>query len=185
MECTEPLLQVRRASSRPRPSMTGSTHQVSAIVAAAVRRIPTLRAVKFTDADLLEFTRTRSISEQVRVFFGRDELLPAALAFDADGVIGSLYNGLAPIGHAVAAASIQGRRAHAFGLHKPFRDIAAAADEHGGMGFVKELMNELGPDAGPCRPPWGPVHGPGREVLETLAQSLRVAVAAQRGQMKE
>ena len=160
------------------PSMTGSSLRPSEVVALAVGRIPTLRAVKFTDPDLLEFALTQAVSPDVRVYFGRDELLPAALAFGADGVIGSLYNGLAPVARAVIRAFAAGRTSEAFDLHQPFRATSAAADAYGGVGFIKELMNELGPAAGVCRSPWGPIDATGRVVVETLAPTLQAAVAA-------
>ncbi len=160
------------------PGMTGSTHAPSHVVRAAIGQIPTLRAVKFTDSDLLEFARTRAVSPQVRVFWGRDELLPAALAFGADGVIGSLYNGLTPVAHAVARAAARGEFAEALRLHRPFRDIGAAADAHGGVGFVKELMNLLSPHTGSSRAPWGPVDDAGREVLQKLLPDVQRALTA-------
>jgi N-acetylneuraminate lyase len=160
------------------PSMTGSSLRPSEVVSLAVSRIPTLRAVKFTDPDLLEFAVTRAVAPDVRVYFGRDELLPAALAFGADGVIGSLYNGLAPVARAVIRAFAAGRTTEAFDLHQPFRATSAAADAHGGVGFIKELMNELGPSAGVCRPPWGPIDAAGRAVVERLAPTLQAAVSA-------
>jgi N-acetylneuraminate lyase len=160
------------------PAMTGSTHAPSELVRLAADGVPTLRAVKFTDSDLLEFARTRAVSPQVRVFWGRDELLPAALAFGADGVIGSLYNGLAPVAHAVVDATARGDLAEAYQLHRPFRDIGATADAHGGVGFVKELMNQLGPDAGQCRCPWGPVSASGRAEIVRLLPDVNAALAA-------
>lgn len=160
------------------PSMTGSSLRPSEVVSRAAARIPTLGAVKFTDPDLLEFAVTRSAAPGVHVYFGRDELLPAALAFGAEGVIGSLYNGLAPVARAVIGAFAAGRPAAAFDLHRPFRATAAAADAHGGVGFIKELMNELGPDAGACRPPWGPIDAAGRAALDTLVPTLQAAITA-------
>jgi len=162
------------------PSMTGSALRASDVVAMATERVPTLRAVKFTDGDLVEFHRTRSAGgADVRVFLGRDELLPAALAFGADAVIGSHYNGLAPIAHATARAWAARDHDAAFALHQPFRDVAALAEAHGGVGFIKELLNALGPDTGPCRPPWGPLDDAGRAAIATLLPSLREALAAQ------
>jgi N-acetylneuraminate lyase len=161
------------------PSMTGSVLRASDVVAMASERVPTLRAVKFTDGDLVEFDRTRSAGAGVRVFLGRDELLPAALAFGADAVIGSHYNGLAPLAHATARAWAAQDHGAAFALHRPFRNVAAAADAHGGVGFVKELLNALGPDTGSCRPPWGPLDDAGRTAIATLLPSLRDALAAQ------
>jgi N-acetylneuraminate lyase len=159
------------------PSMTGSTHRPSQIVARAAAEIPTLRGVKFTDGDLMEYDRTRAAAEGVRVYFGRDELLPAGLAFGVDAVIGSLFNGLAPVAHRVTEAFDAGDHDLAFGLHRPFRDVARASERHGGLGFVKELMNELSLDCGRPRTPWGPLADRDRAAVEPLLPGLRQALA--------
>jgi N-acetylneuraminate lyase len=155
------------------PGMTGSPYRPSELVALAVERIPNFAGVKFTHEDLLEFDRTRAVSSKVRVYFGRDELLPAALAFGADAVIGSLYNALAPQAHQVAAAMAAGRLADALVLHEPFRQVAAEAGRYGGVGFVKEWLNACGPDTGVARTPWGPLPPAAHDTIERLAASWR------------
>ncbi|CAN5595430.1 dihydrodipicolinate synthase family protein [soil metagenome] len=158
------------------PSMTGSSHRPSVVVASAVRKIPTLSAVKFTDDDLMEFDQTRRAAPSVRVFFGKDELLPAALSFGADAVIGSLFNGLGPVAVRVHEAFSEGRTAEAFAIHEPFRAIADVAGAHGGLGFIKQLMNELSPNAGDPRLPWGPLDESDRKAARELAARLRPAI---------
>lgn len=159
------------------PSMTGSTHAPSEVVARAADEIPTLRSVKFTDEDLIEFDRTRRVREGIRVYFGRDELLPAGLSFGADAVIGSLFNGLAPVAHRVTEAYDRGEHDLAFALHRPFRDIAAVSGQFGGLGFIKELLNRLGPDAGRPRTPWGPVEQAALAAIDELLPSLTHALS--------
>ncbi|PSL02404.1 N-acetylneuraminate lyase [Haloactinopolyspora alba] len=158
------------------PSMTGVRAAPSEIVAAAVARVPTLRAVKFTDGDLLEFVRTREVSAGVRVYFGRDELLPAGVACGATGVIGSLYNVLAPVARQVRAAVLSGDVDRALALHRPFRDIAAVADRHGSIAVVKELINRFGPDAGPARSPWGGLDAEAVAAVDGLVAEIAPAV---------
>jgi N-acetylneuraminate lyase len=159
------------------PSMTGVKHRPSEVVARGAGEIPTLRGVKFTDGDLMEYDRTRASAPGVRVYFGRDELLPAGLAFGVDAVIGSLYNGLAPVAHRVVEAYDRGDHALAFELHRPFRDIATVSERHGGLGFVKELMNALGADSGRPRTPWGPLGERDATAVDALLPGLRQAVA--------
>ena len=158
------------------PSMTGSAYRPADVVAALAAAAPTASAVKFTDGDLLEFDRTRAAVPGLDVYFGRDELLPAALACGADKVIGSLYNGMAPLAHAVAAAFDRGDHAAAYRLHAPFREVARTANAHGGIGFLKALMNELGPDAGPARSPWGRLDGAARARVGEVAGTVRAAL---------
>ncbi|TDE08933.1 dihydrodipicolinate synthase family protein [Jiangella asiatica] len=155
------------------PSMTGLRAAPSAVVAEASARIPSLTAVKFTDGDLLEFVRTREVSENVRVYFGRDELLPAGVAFGATGAIGSLYNVLAPVAREVRAAILAGDVERALALHRPFRDIVAVADRWGSIVVVKELINRFGPDAGPARVPWGRLSEDAQAAVDHLVTALR------------
>lgn len=158
------------------PGMTGSTYRPSGVVSAA-SAIPTLNGVKFTDEDLLEYERTAAARPGIRMYFGRDELLPAALSFGADAVIGSLFNGLAPLAHRVCDAYDRGEHELALRLHRPFRVAAEVSNRHGGPGFVKELMNRLGPDAGPPRMPWGPLAARDIAAVEQLVPSLQRALA--------
>jgi N-acetylneuraminate lyase len=160
------------------PSMTGSAYRASDVVAALAAAVPTLAAVKFTDGDLLELDAVRSRAPGVAVYFGRDELLPAALACGIDRVIGSLYNGMAPLAHALAAAFHRGDPGAAYRLHAPFREVAAVAGTHGGIGFLKALMNELGPSAGPARSPWGRLRDADRAMVERVAGTVRAAQSA-------
>jgi N-acetylneuraminate lyase len=158
------------------PSMTGSAYRPSEVVAALAAAAPTMSAVKFTDGNLLEFDRTRAAVPGLTAFFGRDELLPAGLACGVDRVIGTLYNGMAPLALAVAAAFDRGDTAQAYRLHAPFRQVATAADANGGVGFLKALMNELGPDAGPARSPWGRLSDAARAKVRELAGVVRTAL---------
>jgi N-acetylneuraminate lyase len=156
------------------PSMTGSRHAPSAILAHAAQEAPTVTAVKFTDQDLMELDAIIEARPDVKVYFGRDELLPASLALGLGSAIGSLYNGLAPVAHAVVDAFDRGDITTAYALHRPFREIAR---ESTGPGFVKELMNSLGPDVGPARAAWGPLDSASRVVIDKLVPRLRDAVA--------
>jgi N-acetylneuraminate lyase len=160
------------------PGMTGSPHLPSDIVARAADKVPTLSSVKFTDSDLMEVDRVRATRQGTKVYFGRDELLVPALSVGIDAVIGSLYNVLAPVAHQVVEAFDRGDHESAYALHKPFRDIANVADAHGGPGFLKELFNQLGPDCGVARTPWGPITEAGRTAVAGLVPGLRDAIAA-------
>lgn len=159
------------------PSMTGLRAAPSAVVEQAAARVPSLRAVKFTDGDLLEFMRTREAADGVRVYFGKDELLPAGVACGATGAIGSLYNVLAPVAREVRAKILAGEVETALALHRPFRDIATVADRHGSIPVVKELINRFGPDAGSARAPWGRLNADALTAVDGLVEELK-AVAS-------
>ncbi|GAA5052732.1 N-acetylneuraminate lyase [Thermocatellispora tengchongensis] len=159
------------------PGMTGLDLPASAVVTEAVKRIPTFSAVKFTDDDLLEFARTREAAPGVRVYFGKDELLPAAQAMGARAVIGSLYNFLAPLARRVFQAAAEGRLEEAARLHRPFREVAETAGRHGGLAVVKELAGRFGPYAGRCRSPWDTLGTEGLAAVDRLIRDLGPIVA--------
>ncbi|GAA3643313.1 N-acetylneuraminate lyase [Nonomuraea antimicrobica] len=163
------------------PGMTGLDLPVSAVVAEGVKHVPTLAAVKFTDGDLLEFARTQEVAPGVRVFWGKDELLPAALALGARSVIGSLYNFLAPRARQVFAAATEGRLDEAARLHRPFRDVAELADRLGSLATVKELVSRFGPRTGRCRSPWDSLPADAMAQIDRLAEDLRPIVAERTG----
>ena len=104
----------------------------------------------------MEFAATAAVAPHIRMYFGCDELLPAALSFGAEAVIGSLYNVLAPVARQVRRRSSDGHLAEAYELHAPFREVAVAAGANGGVGFLKELMNRLGPERRTLPFPVGP-----------------------------
>lgn len=159
------------------PSMTGLSYRVSDVLTRALPEIPTLQGVKFTDDDLIEFETAGTMGPDLRMYFGRDELLPASLSFGATAFIGSLYNGLTPLARQVVVAFEAGEHERAFALHRPFREIAAVSGHHGGLGFVKELMNRLGPDTGAPRIPWGALGQSDLATADALLPSLRSALA--------
>jgi N-acetylneuraminate lyase len=154
------------------PAATGLAVPASTVVAAAAARIPTLRAVKFTDGDLEEFVATQQAAPPVRVYFGKDELLPAAVACGARAVIGSLYNFLAPVARTAVAHLRAGELDRAMAAHRPFREVARVARAHGSIAVVKELANRFGPDAGPPRPPWHGLGGEAMKAVDRLADEL-------------
>jgi N-acetylneuraminate lyase len=135
------------------PSWTGLDLDPAAVARLAVERVPTFAAVKFTDADLMNFEAVATAAPGATVYFGKDELLPAAIASGAEHVIGSLYNFLAPVARQVWAYAESGDLAAARRAHTVFRDVARVCDALGGLPAIKALNNRLAPDAGPTRLP--------------------------------
>jgi N-acetylneuraminate lyase len=83
---------------------------------------------------------------------------------------------MAPIAHQVVEAYDRGELQRAFALHEPFRAVARTAQHHGGLGFVKELMNRLGPECGSPRSPWGPLAATDLQAADQLVPDLQTAI---------
>jgi len=136
------------------PSMTGCTASVVEFLKLAGPRIPNLAGVKFTHENLVEYAQaTEFDGGRYDLLFGRDELLLAGLALGAQGAVGSTYNYLAPLYHAIiaefAAGNLAAARAHQI---RAMRLIDCLL-RYGVMAAGKAAMKFCGLDCGTVRPP--------------------------------
>jgi N-acetylneuraminate lyase len=136
------------------PGMTGIHLSMPDFLAQAADKIPTLRGIKFTNADLMSYQRClRAADGAFDVPYGTDEWLLAALALGAAGAVGSSYNFAAPIYHRLIAAFSKGDLAAA--REEQFRSVRLITllIGYGYMGAAKAVMKMLGVDVGPARLP--------------------------------
>lgn len=136
------------------PSMTGCTASVVEFLKLAGPRIPNLAGVKFTHENLVEYTQAVGFDGgRYDLLFGRDELLLAGLALGAQGAVGSTYNYLAPLYHAIiaefAAGNLVAARAHQL---RAMRLIDCLL-RYGVMAAGKAAMKFCGLDCGTVRAP--------------------------------
>ena len=138
------------------PILTGVNLSMPDFLAQARPRIPTLRGLKFTNADLVSYQLClRAADGAFDIAWGFDEMLLAALALGAVGAVGSSYNFAAPIYHRIMT-------------HFSHGDLAAAREEqfksvrliqtlagYGYMPAAKAVMGMLGVHVGPARAPSG------------------------------
>ncbi|WP_063766191.1 dihydrodipicolinate synthase family protein [Streptosporangium amethystogenes] len=137
------------------PSMSGVDLPITQFVRAAREHIPTFAGVKFTDYRLADFDRC--LQESVRLCFGRDEILLAALALGATEAVGSTYNFAAPLFHRLARAHADGDLVTARRLQSLVRQAVDVCETFGGLPALKTAASMLGPELGPCRAPLRPV----------------------------
>lgn len=136
------------------PDHTGVRLPMPEFLQAARKAVPGFAGIKFTDGDLVEYGRCLDAAgEDLEIFFGRDELLLAALALGARSAVGSTYNFLAPLYQRLAGALDRGDLATARRLQALVRDSIGVALAAGGLPALKALAGMLGPDCGPCRLP--------------------------------
>jgi N-acetylneuraminate lyase len=136
------------------PSVTGVHLPMTDFLAAAAPRIPTLVGIKYTHEDLADFSAcSRLDGGRFEMIFGRDEILLAALTCGARAAIGSTYNFMPGVFHAVIAAFGRGDLAAARASQSLAADIIAVMIRHGGLPAGKAMMPLVGIDCGPVRLP--------------------------------
>ena len=153
------------------PSVTGVTFSMADFLKNINEALPTFRGIKFTHEDLDEFARCQQYQGGAyEMIFGRDELLLDALKLNGQAALGSTYNFMAPLYNNMIAAYRQGQLTEAQALQEEaVRIIEIIIRFGGGIIAGKAMMQLVGIDCGPLRPPLVPLTS-----LETeqLAEAL-------------
>ncbi|MFN8475726.1 MAG: dihydrodipicolinate synthase family protein [Anaerolineae bacterium] len=136
------------------PVMTGIHLPMADFFELARARIPNFAGLKFTHEDLMDYARCLELAgEEYAIFFGRDEILLAALSLGARGAVGSTYNFAAPIFREVVAAFRAGDLDRARRVQAEARRMIELIVKYRGVAAQKTLMSWLGIDCGPLRLP--------------------------------
>ena len=126
---------------------------------AAAGRIPNLAGVKYSFEDLMGYSACLALDDgRFDCLFGKDEILLSALVLGAEGAIGSTYSFAAPLYGRIFDAFRAGDLATARRLQGQSMAMVRAALRYG---FVivpfKHMMQMIGLDVGPVRPPLRPL----------------------------
>jgi N-acetylneuraminate lyase len=136
------------------PAMTGVNLPMIEFLQSGSKRIPNLAGIKFTDENLMSYTQCLNFEDgRYNIFFGRDEILLAALALGATAAVGSTYNYMAPIYLRVMEAFKAGDFDAARQWQLAAIQIIAVMARHGGLPAGKAMMKMIGVDCGPVRSP--------------------------------
>lgn len=157
------------------PSMTGVRVNITELIQRATETIPNFAGVKFTHEDLAEYQAAVAADGRLDILFGRDELLLSGLQAGASGAVGSTYNFAAPLYQALIEAYRQGDLAQAQQLQQEACRMIDLCREAGGhiLAAFKVLMEWVGVDCGPSRPPLRNLSAQQKtQLIETLAHSL-------------
>lgn len=135
------------------PALTGVNLPVAPLLRAGRERIPNLAGAKFTFENLADFAACQEAMPEGTIFFGRDEILLAALSLQARAAVGATYTLLAPLywqllsafeaGDLILAREKQSQASHAI----------AVLGQFGGQVAIKALLNRQGIPVGESRPP--------------------------------
>lgn len=136
----------------------------------ASARIPTFRGIKYTDPDLVGYRRCLALEPgRFDLPWGVDETLLAALATGAKGGVGSTYNFIPALAHAIIEAFDAGDLDRARDLQVKMIEIIDALDSIGYLGAAKAVMGWLGVPVGPARLP---LANPSADALARLRERL-------------
>lgn len=117
-------------------------------------RIPSLRGIKFSDANLHEMLACIEFDGgRYDILFGIDEMMLAGLVFGARGAVGSTYNFAAPLYQKIIAAFEAGDLAEARRLQSLSAQMVRIIIANGGRGGLKAAMTLIGADCGSSRLP--------------------------------
>jgi N-acetylneuraminate lyase len=141
------------------PSMVGFSLPMTELAAISRERIPTMRGIKYTHGDLMEYQRCLSLADDAfQVAWGVDEMLLGALAVGARAAVGSTYNYSAPIYRRMIAAFNAGDLAAAQADARLTVELISHLLKFGGVRTGKAIMKMIGIDCGPPRPPLQPLN---------------------------
>lgn len=138
------------------PALTGFCQSMEAFLRVAPEVIPNLAGIKFTNTDLVSYSRSLDAAgERFDLPWGVDEMLLAALVTGAKGGVGSTYNWAPALYQKIIDAFHAGdlneaRRCQSLAI--AMIDAIAAT---GFLGTAKALMTRLGVPVGPARLPLG------------------------------
>lgn len=136
------------------PSLTGVALPMAEFLPAAMAAIPTLAGIKFTYENLADYARCLELADgRFDIFFGRDEILLAAVGLGARSGVGTTYNFSVPLFRRMYDAFERGDMDEARRWQTGATWMIDTAVAHGGIPAFKTMMRWLGIDCGPCRPP--------------------------------
>ena len=152
------------------PVLTGLRFDMHRFLQLASKRIPTFAGLKFTDENLMEFSRCVDFEGgRFNMLWGRDEILLAGLTAGAHGAIGSTYNYSAPVYRRVIDAFERGDVVAAANQMRLARDSVQVLVEFGGLPAGKAMLGLCGVDCGTVRLPLRTLS---RERIEALRTAL-------------
>ena len=140
------------------PSMTGVNLSVAEFLTEGKKVMPNLVGPKFTHNNLMEMGECLALNGgEFEVLHGYDEILIAGLAFGAEAGVGSTYNYLPAVYHAIFEAMKKGDLQKAREVQQKSIEVVEIIIKYGGgVRGGKAIMNLIGIDCGNCRLPIAP-----------------------------
>ncbi|SMO86157.1 dihydrodipicolinate synthase family protein [Fodinibius sediminis] len=155
------------------PALSGVDFTMYDFLAEASTRIPTLRGIKFTNSDLIDFSRCLEYNDgEYDIMFGNDELMSCGLMLGARGFVGSTYNLFPHLYHEIINAFDHGELSRVRILQRKSMEFVRLIDQYGYGGAAKGVMKLLALDCGPARLPLRTIKS---DELKSLEEDLKQA----------
>lgn len=136
------------------PVLTGASFAMIDLLHEVHATIPNFSGIKYTHEDFMDFLSCMYFANgRYDMLWGRDENMLAALALGAKGFVGSTFNYLAPLYHALTEAFEQHHWDMARHLQQKSIDLIRLLGKYGGIATGKAYMQLLGLDCGSFRLP--------------------------------
>ena len=153
------------------PGMTGVKLSMVEFLEAAGEKIPTFVGIKFNHSDVMEFNQCLRVnSGAFEVLGGCDEILLSLLVLGAQGAIGSTFNYAAPVYHRLIDAYKTGDISTARTLQDKVVKLVSILLKFGIVPTGKAMMQTVGLDCGPVRPP---LRNLSKEQVDSLLDKVR------------
>ena len=153
--------------------MTGVSVDTKVFVQSAAERIPSFAGVKYTNPDRDQLQAILALeNNSPDMLWGCDEELLVGLDMGCQGAVGSSYNFAAGVYHRVIEALELGDKDEA--KHWQSRSVALidTLKSHGYMHSAKAVMEMVGVDCGPARPPLPQFADEERSALRAQLETL-------------
>ena len=136
------------------PSLTGFDFDMEKFLRMSSGRLPSLCGIKFTSADIDGYQHSLNLSkEKYQILYGKDEMLLSGLAVGAEAVVGSTYNFMAPLYHALIEEFKKGNFEVAAEYQLESVKIVKAFSKYDPFPAQKAMMKMVGIDCGPVSLP--------------------------------
>jgi 4-hydroxy-tetrahydrodipicolinate synthase len=149
--------------------------KISAGLLARLAKVKGIVGIKDSSGDLeLTAEYIRVTPPEFSVLMGRDTLVYAGLTYGTKGGIAATANVKPALAAAIYDKYLAGDLAGALQAQRELAPLRLAF----GLGtfpvVIKEALNMMGMDAGPCRAPVGPLSAEQRDKLRTILQGMHV-----------
>lgn len=136
------------------PALTGVNLSMLEFLRKGKSRIPNLAGIKFTSTNMMALQECLEADDgSFNILFGTDEMLLAALALGVPGGVGSTYNYAAPLYAEIVTAYQAGDMVTAQALQMKSVKLVQVLIQYGVLPAGKALMDLMGAQCGPVRPP--------------------------------
>ena len=140
------------------PCMTNVNLSMVDFLQVAQDQIPSLRGMKFTHQDLMQFQECVNLENgRFDVLHGFDEFYLSAMAVGARGAVGSTYNFAAKMYNQMTDAFFAGEHEKAAKLQYQSVQMVRVLLKHGFAGSAKAVMGMIGIECGNVRSPLNPL----------------------------